>query len=260
MNTPPVQTQPALTLDPDTLATLLRTTADAMPHHLGTCAEDVAKQQRAVCSAITKLGPRDPVEALLASRIVAMHFHIMENLYRAGQPDLLPDLRLRFQAKAQALAKVVDATLFELRDRHTGELVSPESGARRRASEMPASGVPAAGLPASRMPVAEPESPAAPVPVPTPGAQPAPEVARASAPPQPPLAEGRHERRRRERAERHAAARASARHAAVSASVRQPAAAVALPAGAAPAGSNDALYQRLLAEVTARAAASALKV
>jgi hypothetical protein len=248
MNTPPVQTQPALALDPDTLATLLRTTADAMPHHLGTCAEDVARQQRAVFNAITRLGPRDPVEALLASRIVAMHFHIMENLYRAGQPDLLPGLQLRFQAKAHALSKLVDATLFELRDRQTAELVWPGAGSRLRASGLPVSGVPVSG--------SEPR--AQPVPVPTPRPQPAPEAARASAPLlQPPLAEGRHERRRRERAERHAAARASARQPAATVSARQPAAAVALPADVAPAGSTDALHQRLLAGVAARAAASA---
>jgi hypothetical protein len=68
-------------------------------------------------------------------------------------------------------------------------------------------------------------------------AQSAPEAARASTPPQPPVAEGRHERRRRERAERHLAAAAQR---------------AGLGSGAA----DNAMQQRLVAEVAARAAAS----
>jgi hypothetical protein len=226
MNAQPTQT-PALPLDPDTLATLLRTTADALPHHLGTSAEETATLRNAVSIAIARLRPRDPMEALLAARIIAMHYHIMEDLYRAAQPDLAPGLQLRFQARAHALGKLVDAMLFDLRDRQTAPVLWP--GALLQASV--------------------PEPRAQPAPVPAPRAQPAPEAARASTPPQPPPAEGRHERRRRERAERHAAA--------ARAPARQGAAVAALPAGVAPVGSENAMYQLLAAEVAARVAASA---
>jgi hypothetical protein len=57
---------------------------------------------------------------------------------------------------------------------------------------------------------------------------------------QPPAAEGRHERRRRERAERHLAA--------------------AQRAGLGTGAPHNAMQQRLLAEVAARAAASAAAV
>jgi hypothetical protein len=87
-------------------------------------------------------------------------------------------------------------------------------------------------------PVAWPAS-VQPVPEPAARAQPAPEAVRASTPPQPPVAEGRHERRRRERAERHLAAAAQR---------------AGLGSGAA----DIATQQRLVAEVAARAAASAV--
>jgi hypothetical protein len=70
-------------------------------------------------------------------------------------------------------------------------------------------------------------------------AQPAPEAAPASTPPQPPVAEARHERRQRERAERHAAATAQR-------------------AGRGAGAADIAAQQRLLAEIAARAAVSAV--
>jgi hypothetical protein len=200
--TPPLTQTPALALDPDTLAALLRTTVDALPLHPSASAEEATTQRHAAFIAITTLRPRDPMEAFLAARIVAVHYHVMENLRCATQPDLPAALQLRFQGRAIALSKLMDATLFELRDRQTATLRPP------------------AALPAS---------------LPAPRAQPAPEAARASTPPQSP-AEGRHERRHRERAERHFAA-----------------AAARAPAGVVPVGPDQALHQRLLAEVAARA-------
>jgi hypothetical protein len=207
MNPSPTQT-PALALDPDTLATLLRTTVDALPLHPSASADEATTQRHAAFIAITTLRPRDPMEAFLAARIVAVHYHVMANLRSATQPDLPAGLQLRFQGRAIALSKLMDASLFELRDRQTATLRQP------------------AGLPAS---------------LPMPRAQPAPEAGRASTP-QPP-AEGRHERRHRERAERHLAAAARV-------PAQQPA---AVPAGVVPVGPDQALQQRLLAEVAARA-------
>ena len=209
MNPPPTQTAPQ-PLDPATLADTLSTTMEALPQHKQASADETAIRREAARLAIARLRPRDPLEAMLAARIVAFHAHLMENVRSAAQPDLPPNLQLRFQGRAMALARMVDATMCELQGRQN--VPAPRAGA----------------LPAT--------APALPAAVPAPDAEPAPEAAVASTPPRP-VVEGRHARRVRERAERHAAARAKA-------------------AGLAAGGPGDELRKRLLAEVAARAAAS----
>jgi hypothetical protein len=86
-------------------------------------------------------------------------------------------------------------------------------------------------VPPAARPASAPSVPAA-------RAQPAPDPAQPIPPPQPPIAEGRHERRRRERAERHLAAAAQR-------------------AGRGSGPVDIATQQRLLAELTACAAAPA---
>ena len=108
-----------------------------------------------------------------------------------------------------ALARMMDATAFELRDL--------QAGPARRATALPAT------------------APALPVAVPAPDAEPAHEAAEARTPPRP-VVEGRHARRVRERAERHAAR--------------------AMAAGQGAGGPGDEIRKRLLAEVAAGAAAS----
>jgi hypothetical protein len=181
---------------------MLRTTIDTLPHHPQASAEETATEREAAFLVIAALRPRDPLEAMLATRVVAAHAHVMDNFRCAAQPGLPPNLQLRFQARAVALSRLMDATLRNLLDRQTAPA--------RRAEALPAA--------ASAL-----------------RAEPAPEAARASTPPQLPV-EGRHARRRRERAERQAAA--------------------AKPAGLAPGGPDHAMHKRLLAEVAARAAAS----
>jgi hypothetical protein len=209
------QPQP-LALDPVTHAAMLCTTMDALPFHPRATAEQKAAMCEAARIAIGRLRPRDPLEAMLAARIVAFHAHIMDDLQKAAQADLPPTLQLRFEGRAMALARMMDATVFELRDRQTVPA--------RRAEPLPAT--------APALPMTVPALPAA---VPAPDAEPAPEAALASTPPQP-VVEGRHARRRRERAERHAAR--------------------AKPAGLAAGGPGHGMHERLVAEVAARAAAS----
>jgi hypothetical protein len=181
---------------------MLSATIDTLPHHPHASAEATATEREAAFLVITALRPRDPLEAMLAARVVAAHYHVMDNFRCAAQPGLPPNLQLRFQARAVALSRLMDATLHNLLDRQTA---------------------------AARQPGALPAA------VPTPRAEPAPDAARASPPPQLPV-EGRHARRRRERAERPAAA--------------------ARLAGLVSGGPDHAMRQRLLAEVAARAAAS----
>src|ERR1039458_3775819 len=112
MNPPPTQTAP-LALDPLTHAAMLCTTMDALPFHPRATADQKAAMREAARLAIARLRPRDPLEAMLAARIVAFHAHLMDNLRSAAQPDLPPNLQLRFQGRAMALSRVMDATVFK---------------------------------------------------------------------------------------------------------------------------------------------------
>jgi hypothetical protein len=235
MDAPPTQIA-ALGLGPATLAVLVRSTLDALPHPPGLSAEETAARQDGAVDAIARLRPRDPLEAFLAARIVALQYHLMEDLRCVTEVDVPAVWKLRLQGRAIAMSKLMDRTVFELRDRQTAPLVWPEMprpAALLRAAQQLARPQPSGLVPAE---AAEPL------------AQPAPKVAPASTPPQPPPAEGRHERRRRERAERHAAAK--------SALARRPNAAAAPSAGVAPVAQDHDMRQHLLAEVAARVAAS----
>jgi hypothetical protein len=208
MNTPPTQT-PTLPLDPAILTAMQCAILDALPPRPDALPAQKAAQRDGALAFLAALLPRNPVEATLAAGIVVAHYAAMDCFRRAARDDLTVDLHLRTVGKAIALCRMIDASMRDL--------------ARRQGSL----GVQPAARPASAHPV------------PTARAQPAPDAAQASIPPQPPIAEGRHERRRRERAERHlaAAAQRTAR-------------------GSGPA--EIAMQQRLQAEVAARAAVSAV--
>ena len=78
---------------------------------------------------VASLRPRDPVEAMLAARLVSAHFHVMDNFRAAAQPDLLPNLQLRYQGRAIALCRMMDTTLRDLRDRQGAAARRPAVGA-----------------------------------------------------------------------------------------------------------------------------------
>jgi len=200
--TPQPSQNPVLSLEPATLTAMLRTTIDTLPHHPDAPEAEQAIQRQAAFEIIAALHPRDALEALLASRLVAAHYHAMDAFRCAAQRDLPINLLLRYQGKAIALSRLMATTLRDLNRRQAGPALQPE---------------------------------ALPAPVPAARAQPAPSAAHTPA--QPPPAEGRHERRRRERAERHLVA-------------------VVQAAGLGTGAHDHAMSQRLHAEVAARAAAS----
>jgi hypothetical protein len=154
MSATQAQSQP-LALPPATLNAMLRTTMDTLPHHPRATADEIATGREAAYLFLEALRPRDPLESMLATRIVATHYHAMHNLGCATQPDLQPDLQLRFQGRAVALSRLMDATLYTLLDRQTA---APRL---------------VAGLPAAVF---------------APRTQPAPEPVRAAAPPAPAVA------------------------------------------------------------------------
>jgi hypothetical protein len=97
-----------LPLDPATLNTMLGSTVEALPHPPRATAEQRAQQREAAYLAIAALRPRDPLEAMLAARIVALHFHAMYDLACSIQPNISGELQLRCQGSAMQLGRQSD--------------------------------------------------------------------------------------------------------------------------------------------------------
>jgi hypothetical protein len=155
-----------LPLDPATFNTMLGTTVEALPHHPRATAEQRAQQDEAAFLAIAALHPRDPLEALLAARIVALHFHAMHDLACSIQPNIPGELQLRCQGRAIQLGRQSDMMRADYLKRQQTE------PARRPA-----------GLPASAAVTPEPQA------QPQPQPQPAPQAAAADPKAAPPTAE-----------------------------------------------------------------------
>jgi hypothetical protein len=149
-----------LPLDLATFNTMLASTIEALPHPPRTTPEARAQQREAAFLAIAALHPRDPLEAMLAARIVALHFHAMYTLACAIQPNVPGDLQLRCQGRAAQLGRQSDMLRAEYLSRQ-------ETEAPRRP----------AGLPASAAVTPQPQ--------PAPEPQPAPQAAEAA--PTPPM-------------------------------------------------------------------------
>ncbi len=207
MNPPPTET-PTLPHGPATRAAMRSATLDALPSRPGASDSEKADQRDGALEILAALAPRDPLQAVLAARIVGAHYLAMDYFRRAARDDLPIDLHHRTVAKAVALCRIIDRAMRDLANRQ--------------------------GIPVLR-PAARPALPPAARP------QPAPNTAQAAAPPQPPVPESRHERRRRERAERHLAA-AQRR------------------LGRDTTAADNAMHQRLQAEVAALAAVTASAV
>lgn len=220
MSATQTQSQPPA-LPTATLNAMICTTMDTLPHHPRATQDEVTTRREAAYLVIEALRPRDPLESMLATRVVATHYHAMHNLGCATQRDLPIDLLLRFQGRAVALSRLMDATLNTLFDRQTA--------APRRV----------AGLPAAV----------------TPSLQPAPEAAHADAPPAPgvvpevadvaaPVAP--------EQAAPAPAAEAPDGVAAAPTAKGPVAASATKPAHGSPSAVHAAMAERLLAEVAAR--------
>src|SRR5580700_1351335 len=162
----PIQTSAEpLTLDPATFNTMLRSTIEALPHHPHATAEARAERCDAAFLAISALRPRDPLEAMLAARIIALHYHAMYNLACCLQPNTPSDVRLRCRGRGESLGRQSDKMRAEyLHDQQTNQARRP------------------AGLPASAAVAVAPEPQPQPQPAPQAVADPtaAPPTARAT--------------------------------------------------------------------------------
>ena len=151
-----------LPLDPATFNTMLRTTVEALPRPPGATTEQLAETRHTALLAIAALHPRDPLEAMDAARIVALHFHAMHDLDCAMQPHVSGELQLRCEGRAMQLGRQSDKMRADYFKRQKTE------PARRPA-----------GLPASAAVTPEPQA----------QAQTAPHAAAADAMAAPPTAE-----------------------------------------------------------------------
>jgi hypothetical protein len=129
----PIQTSAEpLTLDPATFNTMLRSTIEALPHHPHATAEARAERCDAAFLAISALRPRDPLEAMLAARIIALHYHAMYNLACCLQPNTPSDLQLRCQGRGESLGRQSDKMRAEY-------LHNQQTNPARRPAGLPAS-------------------------------------------------------------------------------------------------------------------------
>jgi len=112
-------------LAPATLDVLLRGTLDSLPCHKRATAAEQTTRREAACLAIAALGPRDPIEAMLAAGVVAAHYHMMDSMRCAVQPELPATLQLRFLGRAIALSNLASATQRDLEGRQTRAALQP---------------------------------------------------------------------------------------------------------------------------------------
>ncbi len=124
MNPPPTET-PSPALDPILLAVMIRGTLDTLPHHPDAPAEEQEATRHTAFTMIATLRPRDLLEAMLAARIVAAHFHMMDDFRCAAQRDLPPALKVRHRRSAVALTRMQEAAQRELKQRQASPALQP---------------------------------------------------------------------------------------------------------------------------------------
>ena len=124
MNPPPTETA-SPTLDPILLAVMVRAALDAIPHHPAAQADEIEADRQAAFTMMGMLRPRDLLEAMLAARIVATEFQIMDAMRGAAQPDLPPNLKARMRASASAMTRMHDAARAELTRRQAYPAAKP---------------------------------------------------------------------------------------------------------------------------------------
>jgi hypothetical protein len=154
-------------LDPATLADMLRSTVAARPVDPDASPEDLDAQRQAALLAVTALCPRDPMEAMLAARIVSAHHAAMECFRRAARHDIDDNAELRLQGKAISLANLALRTLRELRKCQAEPPAYPVAELPQADPEPPVADKPPVSQPpfhpATVVPAAQPEASYAPV-------------------------------------------------------------------------------------------------
>jgi len=169
---------PSLSLNPATFAVLLRTICNALPLLPNETQADKAQECAAVLDTLSALGPRDPMEAMLAAQFIVAHHASMHASYWAARTDLPPFLLLRFKARADSHARLSQSTLREFNRRKAGPAQKPAQQPAATPAPAPRAQQAATAQPAQERPAtpaARPDMPApAQRPATAPGAQPSP--------------------------------------------------------------------------------------
>jgi hypothetical protein len=137
-----------LPIDPAFLDSMIETLAGAWP---GGSAEDHRPAARA---AVAALQPRDIVEAMLATRMIAAHQATMDGSQRAMQPGVSDTDAVRLRNNAIAAARSFDAALRTLEKRRQAPADAPAKPRRQAAPPPP--DVPDAVTPIPHRPRFEP--------------------------------------------------------------------------------------------------------
>ncbi len=101
--------------DPATLGVMVRRTIAALPFDSEASEEDAAEQCEAAVVALMAFRPRDPMEAMLAPRIISTHHAAMVCFRRPGRPGTPDHMALRLHGKGMSLANLATRTQRVLR-------------------------------------------------------------------------------------------------------------------------------------------------
>ena len=97
-----------------TIDTMFRSALTALPMDPAASPADAAQVRHSAMIALASFHVRDPIEAMLATRIVTAHYAAMECFRRAALPENSNQEMLRLHAKAVSLANLSDRTVREL--------------------------------------------------------------------------------------------------------------------------------------------------
>ena len=158
-----------LLLDLATFNTMLACTVDALPYPPSATSEQRAERREAAILAIAALHPRDPLEALIAARIVALHFHARYDLACSIQPNVPGPLQLRCEGRAFQLGRQSDMLRIDYLKRQKTEEARRPAGLPASAEVTPEPRTqpqPAPQAAAGEVKAAPPTAEAAPKPAP----------------------------------------------------------------------------------------------
>jgi hypothetical protein len=116
---------PPYQLAASTVAAMLQTTVDALPHRPHASVAQEASRREAACLAVAALRPRDAAEGMLATRWVAAHHLLMDGCRTAMQPGLPLDLQLRVVGRVLGLSRLQEGAMRELQWRQERPAARP---------------------------------------------------------------------------------------------------------------------------------------
>jgi len=153
---------PSLDLDPATRSNLVQTIVDILPYIPNSSEQERANQRDTAFVFLAQLDPRDPLQAMLAVDAIAAH-NASLHLYRcAARPDMPVALGLRFHGKAEAMARLTDAKIRELRRQQAASARPAAAAASVAGPRAPQAPAVAPGAPVRQAaPTPRPESAAA---------------------------------------------------------------------------------------------------